>query len=428
MDNTSELDKRESGVNGESQSFDSELNLQSARPSRAAFVTNMCPHYRVKTFELLDKKVSVDFFFYSAGNEWYWQGNHGVRVGNFRHMYLPAFQLTKRMRVAPSLVTKLWRGRYDVYIKCINGRFALPVTYVIAKLRRKPFILWTGIWVTLDTPFHRLVFPLTRWIYRHADAIVVYGEHVKRYLMSLNTTNEKIFVAAHAVDNSQYNRKIGEAEIAALRDRLGLGDHKIVLYLGRLEDEKGVEYLINAFALVKADNVVLLIVGDGSVKKRLVGLAQELGIAAKTRFAGYASPEEAINYYALADVLVLPSVTTPRGKETWGLVVNEAMNQGLPVIATEAVGAAAGGLVQAGVNGLIVPERDSNGLAEAMARILTDGKLREHLSTNARRIVAGWDNERMVKGFREAIDYAIGRSRCREHRMPSVPSKESVPE
>lgn len=406
-DPTEPEDRYEVGVNDECRSFSPEPKLQSARPIRAAFVTNICPHYRVKTFELLGKKLSVDFFFYSAGDEWYWQGNHGVRVGNFRHMYLPAFQLTKHIRVAPSLVTKLWRGRYDVYIKCINGRFALPVTYIIAKLRRKPFILWTGIWMTLDTPFHRLVFPLTRWIYRHADAIVVYGEHVKRYLTSLRIEPEKIFVAAHAMDNDEYRRPIPESEKAELRAKLSLGNDRIVMYLGRLEAVKGLEYLLKAFAFLEAEHTTLMIVGEGSVKTRLVGLVQELGVAAKTRFVGYASPEEAIKYYALADVLVLPSVTTPKGKETWGLVINEAMNQGVPVVATDAVGAAAGGLVQSGVNGFIVPERDSEALAQAMRRILVDENLRRQMSHNARQIVAGWDNERMVKGFREAIDYAV---------------------
>jgi glycosyltransferase involved in cell wall biosynthesis len=78
-------------------------------------------------------------------------------------------------------------------------------------------------------------------------------------------------------------------------------------------------------------------------------------------------------------------------------------------VATEVVGAAAGGLVQAGVNGLIVPERDSPALAQAIARILTDGELRERMGHNARRIIAEWDNERMVQGFQQAIEYALQR-------------------
>ena len=376
---------------------------------RLAFVTNFCPHYRVKTFETLAQCEDVEFYFSSVGEEWYWQQQHRVRVGNFRYEYLPAIRLTRHLRLVPSLVTRLWRKNYDVYVKCINGRFALPVTYLIAKLRRKPFILWTGIWMTLDTRFHRLLFPLALWIYRHADAVVVYGQHVKRYLISLNVAPQKIFVAAHAVDNSQYDRKVSEGEKAALRERHGLVNHKVVLYIGRLEEEKGVEYLMQAFVLLKADNVALVVVGDGSMRERLKVSVVEHGLQDKTRFVGYVAPEEALTYYAIADCFVLPSITMPNGKEPWGLVVNEAMNQGVPVVATDAVGAAAGGLVQSGVNGFIVPERDSSALADAIRGILNDDGLRERMSRNARRIIAGWDNERMVKGFQLAIEYALKR-------------------
>jgi glycosyltransferase involved in cell wall biosynthesis len=103
----------------------------------------------------------------------------------------------------------------------------------------------------------------------------------------------------------------------------------------------------------------------------------------------------------------------PTGKEPWGLVVNEAMNQGVPVVATEAVGAAAGGLVQDGVNGFVVPERDSRALAEAIRCILNDDELRTKMSRNARRIIAGWDNEGMVRGFRDAIAYVIGERKAK---------------
>lgn len=371
-----------------------------------AFVTNFCAHYRVKTFEML---ANVDYFFYSAGTEWYWQANHGVRTGNFRYKYLPGFQLTRRIRVTPSLLCHLWRGNYDVFVKCIDGRFALLVTYLVARLRRKPFVLWTGIWMTLQTPFHRLTFPFTRWLYRHADAIVTYGEHVKNYLGELNIPTEKIFVAAHAVDNTIYSKPVDEQAKAELRAKLGLGSSKVVLYLGRLEEVKGVDVLIRAFALVKSDDAVLVVAGDGSCRQDLEALAREEGVQQKIRFVGYVSPEDTPVYYATATLFVLPSVTTPSGKETWGLVVNEVMNQGVPVIATDAVGAAAGGLVQDVVNGFVVRERDSSALADAIARILNDDGLRAGMSRNARRIIAGWNNERMVQGFQEAIAYALNK-------------------
>jgi len=182
-----------------------------------------------------------------------------------------------------------------------------------------------------------------------------------------------------------------------------------VLYLGRLEEVKGLPYLLEAFASLQRDDALLVLAGTGSEKARLERLAQELGIAAHTRFVGYVPPERTVSYYAIAWVYVLPSITTPYFKEPWGLVVNEAFNQGVLVVTSDAVGAAAGGLVQDGVNGFIVPERDSVALAQALQRILDDPDLRERLSQNARQIIAGWDNERMVMGFRQAIEYVISK-------------------
>jgi glycosyltransferase involved in cell wall biosynthesis len=372
-----------------------------------AFVTHFCPHYRIKTFEMLGRTCSVDYFFYSPGNEWYGQGMTGVWRGDFHHEYLPGFQLTRHTRVSPSLVARLWRKKYDVFVKCINGRFALPVTYLVARLRRKPFVLWTGIWMTLETRFHRLAFPLTRWIYRHADSIVVYGEHVRAYLIQQGVERERIFVAAHAIDNAAYNRPVSPKRKAAMRAKLLVENRRVILYLGRLEQEKGLDYLIRAFAVLQRDDAVLIIAGDGSLREDLKALAKQNGVEQSTRFVGYVSPKDALDYYAIADVYALPSVTMPSGKEPWGLVVNEAMNQGVPVVATDAVGAAAGGLIQSGVNGFVVPERNSEALARAIGRILDDDDLREQMSQNAHRVIAAWDNEQMVKGFQQAIEYAV---------------------
>jgi glycosyltransferase involved in cell wall biosynthesis len=376
--------------------------------TKVAFITNICAHYRVQTFETLARYHDTGYYFFSAGDDWYWQQEHGVRAGDFDYEYLPGFQVG-RTRVTPTLSWRLWCGDYEVYIKCINGRFALPITYLVARLKRKPFILWTGIWMRLQTFFHRLTLPLTRYIYHHADAVVVYGEHVKRYLVSEGVPAERVFIAAHAVDNDTYSRTVPEEEKAALRQELGIvARQKVVLYLGRLEEVKGLPYLLDAFASLQREDAVLVIAGTGSEQANLKRYVQGKGVTDRVVFAGYIQPERTVSYYALAYVYILPSITTPYFKEPWGLVVNEAMNQGVPVIATESVGAAAGGLVQDGVNGFIVPERDSAALAQALDRMLDNPGLREQLGENARQAVSEWDNERMVLGFRKAIDCAGG--------------------
>ncbi len=372
---------------------------------RIAFTTNVCPHYRVATFELLAKYETVDYYFFSAGDEWYAERRNGIRSGDFRYRYLPGISLG-RTRYTPTLLWRLWRGNYDVYLKCINGRFALPVAYLAARLRRKPFVLWTGVWMRLKTPFHRIFSPLTKHFYLHADAVVTYGTHVKKYLEAEGVAPERIFVAPHAVDNTACGLPVTEAEKAEVRGRVGADrSKKIILYMGRLERAKGLDYLLDAFATVSCADAILVFVGAGSFRPALEAQVTRLGILQRVRFVGHVAPEDTRSWYAASHMLVLPSVTTPTFKEPWGLVVNEALNQGIPVLATDAVGAAAGGLVQDGYNGFVVPERDSKALANRIQMLLADADLRQRLSANALKTIAAWDNEQMVRGFRQAINY-----------------------
>lgn len=372
---------------------------------KVALILNFCPHYRVQTFELISRDVQADFFFYSSGQEWYWQKAHGTRQGAFRSRQLRALSLGG-VQITPTLLPALLHSRYDVFLSGITGRFTLSTTYLASRISGRPFILWTGIWMRLQTRAHRLLFPAVRYIYRHADAIVVYGEHVKRYLISEGVSAERIFVAAHAVENELYQRDVSPSEQAELRQKLTIATNdRVVLYLGRIEEVKGLGYLLEAFASAAPPDAVLILAGTGSALPGLQEYAERLGILERVRFPGYVKTDSTMAYYAIASVFVLPSITMPTGKETWGLVVNEAMNQGVPVIATDAVGAAAGGLVQDGVNGFVVPERDSAALGEALRRLIDDEDLRRRMGENARRIVAEWDNERMVQGFLQAIEY-----------------------
>ena len=376
---------------------------------KTAFVTHYCTHYRVRTYEILAGYEDVTFYFYSAGKESYWDPSHGVSRGAFKHKYLAGFQLG-RTRVAPGLATELWRNNYDVYVKCINGKFALPLTYLVARLRRKPFVLWTGIWMRQRTLMHRLGWPLTRLIYRHANAIVTYGSHVKDFLVAEGVRPEKIFAARHAVDNREFSHTVPDDEKDAVRQELGIDSRqKVVLFVGRLVESKGLSYLLTAFAEAAQPDAVLVLVGQGPEEAALRQQAATLGIGDKVRFAGYVPPNRTLAYYAVAWVHVLPSVTTSLDRETWGLVVNEAFNQGVPSIASNAVGAAAGGLVAENETGFVTPERDSAALADRLRLILSNPELHDRLSRGAREKIATFDNEAMVSAFREAIRYATAR-------------------
>jgi glycosyltransferase involved in cell wall biosynthesis len=111
-------------------------------------------------------------------------------------------------------------------------------------------------------------------------------------------------------------------------------------------------------------------------------------------------------------VLVVPSIPTRTFREPWGLVVNEAMNQGLAVIASDAVGAAAGGLVRDGANGLIVAAGDERALTAAMAKLARDPQLRTQLGSAARSDVLAFSHDAWAEGFSRALS-SVGVSRTR---------------
>jgi len=372
------------------------------RRLKILFITNMCTHYVRPFFDILAERHDVEFYF-TGGHEAYWHKSNELRSGNFKGTYLPGIFLFGTFRITPRLFFLRW-WHYDVVVKTIDDRFALPLVFCAAKLFRKPFVLWTGLWAHPQTSVHRWTFGLTRFIYRRSDAIATYGEHVRRYLIALGIDERKVFCALHATDNAAYNRPVGIEEKARLKQHLGMtaGDQS-VLYVGRLEEGKGVDYLIDALARLKRPGVMLLLVGTGSKEQDLRAMC--LDKAVHVVFAGHVPNEQLYLYYAAADIFVLPSVTTLYFKEPWGMVINEAMNQGCAVVTTNAVGAAAGGLVEEGKTGFIVAEKNSAQLAEALERLLKDETLRRRMGQAGRLKIRDWTPRQQAEGFAQALEY-----------------------
>jgi glycosyltransferase involved in cell wall biosynthesis len=219
---------------------------------------------------------------------------------------------------------------------------------------------------------------------------------------------ENVFVAPQAVENERFRALASPLAIEVLRRRLDLNGEVTVSFVGRLEPEKGVDLLLRASALAEGAHS-LVIAGVGSEEQRLRRLAAELGIASRVRFAGSVAQTELPTLLQGSDLLVLPSISTKRFREPWGLVVNEAMNCGLPVVASDAVGATAGGLVVHGSTGLVVPERRVDALAAALDELVVDSSKRRRLGDAARAHVAAWTYGSAADAFETAIAAATGR-------------------
>jgi glycosyltransferase involved in cell wall biosynthesis len=209
-------------------------------------------------------------------------------------------------------------------------------------------------------------------------------------------------VAPQAVEPELFRREVSAEELTSFRTRHQLGTGPLVLYTGRLVAHKGIEVLAQAWPQVSGA-ATLVLVGDGPLSALAAALP-------RARLLGPLPREELPVAYRAAQIALLPSIPTPRFKEPWGLVCNEAMHQGRPVLATSAVGAVAGGLVRDGDTGLVIAPGDARALARGIDRLLADAPLRERLGAAGREAVAGYTYEAMAAAFARALATALSRS------------------
>jgi glycosyltransferase involved in cell wall biosynthesis len=311
----------------------------------------------------------------------------------------PVEGLTVHRTTQAGAVRLAGSGRYRAVICGFDGRLALPGSYVAARARRVPFILWATMWAHPRSLAHRLSWLPTREICRNADAVATYGPHASTYVREQRSRGQ-VFEAPQAVEADLFAAPVPEEERWALRERLGAAaDAPLVLFVGRLEREKGLEVLLEAWRLAElGEGAVLALAGDGPLRDQ----AQGPGV----RTLGYVPRPRLPALYAAADVLVLPSVRTATFVEPWGLVVNEAMHQGTPVIASDAVGAVAGGLVRDGRNGLVAPAGDAGALATLLEAIGTNAELRGQLGATAREDVSPYTAWAWSRGMARALGAA----------------------
>lgn len=266
-----------------------------------------------------------------------------------------------------------------------------------AKRNRVQFLLWSESTERDRRNGHFLVESLKRNFFRQCDGFVVPGESARQYLRKFGVAEQNIFVARNAVDIQLFATKEKSIRNAAerLRGELALPE-RYVLFVGRLVAEKGVVELLNAYASLPArlrSYFSLVFVGDGPLRCDLETAAREI-YPGSVHFPGFVHRDELANYYGLAECLVLPTHS-----DTWGMVVNEAMACGLPVICTSVAGCAAD-LVQA--NGRIVEPGNVTQLAEAITEIVTNTSLRREMSRVSAELIQEYSPEACARGIAQA--------------------------
>lgn len=284
-----------------------------------------------------------------------------------------------------------------------HGNWAFPsghLAYLLAKILRKKFIVTVhGSEIPLLQRFGILK-RLTIKGLNQSFKVFASNHYLQDKLIEMGVSKEKI-ILVRPVPNFIEN-KFEKSELLEFKKTLTKIDDKIILFVGRLTEVKGVEFLIRAIPHIKSSDLHLIIVGDGVLFAELNNIVNSLGITDKTTFFGPANREQLAKIYGIADVFVLPSIITDKGAtEGTGLVIPEAMNFGIPVIASDV-----GGIketVKNEHNGLLVKQKDPKALALAIERIFSDTELKHTIIKNAKYTIKEFSPETIAQKYFEVL-------------------------
>jgi glycosyltransferase involved in cell wall biosynthesis len=269
-----------------------------------------------------------------------------------------------------------------------------------AKTHGVRVMLWSESNMQDSRRGHAVVEFLKRQFLKKCAGFVVPGRSARQYIAAHGIRDDLIYTAPNAVDNDLFARAASKAcnDAAAMRTKLQL-PQRYFLFVGRLVAEKGVFELLNAYAKLNERlrrQVGLVFVGDGAAKPALEANAGSISVGT-VAFPGFAQREELPAYYALAETLILPTYT-----DTWGLVVNEGMACGLPVILSRAAGCA-GELVEENWNGLLIPPKNEAALVAAMECLAKRDDVRVTMGNNSRQRIACYTPEKWADGIVQAV-------------------------
>jgi glycosyltransferase involved in cell wall biosynthesis/GT2 family glycosyltransferase len=335
-----------------------------------------------------------------AGRTWHVEPRH--RTVFLRGLSVPGAEKILRhdYPVTPGVAHVLSAARPDVLVVSGWSTFAAQAALAWSRLHSVPYVLVVESHdEDARPPWRRAIKgAFVPPVVKAASGALVTGTLARRSMLARGADPDRVHIFANTVDVEAFGARVDELapRRPELRRELGFveGD-VIVLSVGRLVPEKGMDDLVRAVAEAAESRLLLVIAGEGQERARLEELAGGLGV--RLRLVGDRAWDGISELYLAADVFALLSKSEP-----WGVVVNEAAASGLPVVASTAVGAAYD-LVHEGENGFVVPTGDVLAAAAALMRLATDAALRRSFGVRSREIARDWGYGPSVEAFLAAV-------------------------
>jgi glycosyltransferase involved in cell wall biosynthesis len=405
-----------------------ETNLTIAKPLRPVRVAYFVSHpiqYQAPLLRRIAQEPDIEltvFFSSDISVRGYKDAGFGVHVhwdipllDGYKYEFLPRMRASDTLGFAKPLnwgiFHRLRKGRFDVaWVFGYNRLVSLNAIFA-AKLLGIPVILRAESNLhdhrrSATTLAAKRIY--ARFLRATISSVVPIGKSNQEYWKHYLGEDFPMSPMPYAVDNNFFRRKALEAapQRESYRRELGLeAGRPVILFASKLQTRKRCIDLVEAFIRLAsspetAPAAYLLIVGDGEERAHLEARARESGLSGIC-FLGFRNQTELPRIYDLCDVFVLPS-----HNETWGLIVNEVMNAGRPIVVTEQVGCQPD-LVHDGFNGFVYPAFDVDALSGCLRRLLDDPALRATMGENSLRVIQQYSFEENVAGLRHALALAV---------------------
>lgn len=373
---------------------------------RVVLVTEIISPYRIPLFNSLARQPEVDLrvIFLAETDPGLRQWHVYKNEIEFSYQVLPSWR--KRVGAYNLLINRGVTRALNAFAphRIICGGYNHPAFWqclLWARSHQVPCLLWSESNLRDLRGGAFLVECLKKEFLRRCSGFLVPGSSAREYLRFHRVRNEEIFTTPNAVGNDLFicAAQVARGNAERLRKVLRLPD-RYFLFVGRLVREKGVFDLLAAYAKLDGhlrEQIGLVFAGGGTSRVALEEQAAAISPGV-IRFAGFVQREDLGNYYGLAEALILPTHTDP-----WGLVVNEAMACGLPIIVSDVAGCAPD-LVKPTWNGFHVSAGDVLALNAAMAKLAAQPELREKMASNSREQISRYTPEVWARSVATAIN------------------------
>jgi len=305
--------------------------------------------------------------------------SHVSKIGRMKVRYFPITIPGNLIHHSFSfgLFLRLLFGGYDAYVSWQIPTILSLLTGIAAKLRGRRFVVG---YLGLRPGISRSTKIYTMMVSRLADAVIVPNRFSRKFIDPY-FRREKIFQVPYSVDVSGFRRHHNRL----LESKIKRGGEKLLLFVGRLLPNKGIDILIRATKHLRDSGIKvrLALIGEGPMRGRLESLCSDLQVSEYVDFLGFVRDSDLPHYYSAADVTVLPSVYRDSygGRhpepEAFGLVLAESMSCGTPVVATKVGGVPE--WIKHGENGMLATPGDYKDLASKIKHVLNNRYLSRRL-------------------------------------------------